>query len=108
MQNQDDPNDKNILDAEFADPAKDPDEDIDHDISKDPVNQPLDPDEIKDDQLNTPLSPAEAGEEDMSGSAPDAEPADIDEQLGKLGLEGDSDDDPQPLGVGNELADEEK
>lgn len=52
--------------------------------------------------------PSVSGEEDaFSGDMP-AEPPDIDEELEKVGLKGDSEEGIKPLGVSDELHEEEE
>ena len=46
--------------------------------------------------------PSVVGEEDISGDMPQ-EPADIDEELEKVGLKGDDEEGPKPLGVNEDL-----
>ena len=46
--------------------------------------------------------PSVVGEEDISGDMP-AESPDIDEELQKVGLKGDDDEGPKPLGVNEDL-----
>ena len=61
-------------------------------------------------QFKEPIaSPSVTGEEDaFSGDATDSESVDIDQELGKVGLRGDEEDEtPAPLGVGRELDEEE-
>lgn len=47
--------------------------------------------------------PSVVGEEDISGDMP-AESHDIDEELQKVGLKGDDEEGPKPLGVDEDLA----
>ena len=47
--------------------------------------------------------PSVIGEEDISGDMP-AESPDIDEELQKVGLKGDDEEGPKPLGVDEDLA----
>ena len=49
-------------------------------------------------------SPSVAGEEDVfSGDATTSESPDIDEELEKVGLRGDTDEGPKPLGIDEDL-----
>lgn len=75
-------------------------------ITDDPNNQ--------DDQINQPVDddtkhqqakpPSVTGEEDVfSGDATASESPDIDEELEKVGLHGDEEENPKPLGVDEEL-----
>jgi len=74
------------------------------DDQSDPTNQDDSAYTPTDDDLKHQQSkpPSVVGEEDISGDMPQ-EPADIDEELEKVGLKGDDEKGPKPLGVNEDL-----
>lgn len=62
-------------------------------------------DNLIEDKFEEPIaSPSVTGEEDVFlGDMPQGEPADIDQELEKLGLSGDSDKGPKTLGISDDL-----